>query len=284
MEEIRGEVIELLKSNGVSEDFLSKPGIVELCIREYSQGRTDINFDGERLRFGNYTFETDSISYYYETEVLYGNNYSSFQGNISLNEFGIPIAMTEYSETHGWMDGGLSSREELVCQNGKIIRKSYPRDEEYCNLGKAILDVRNTPLFNSREKISADSVLEEFDKNAEYIVQNYPQTEAYYKQLREQVIKAIREDYLSDPMRASIDITGSTKVVISPEEYQNLIQKLCTDIEGLNEKNKSLSTRLGIALNFCERVRDSKMGKIFFGKDIKRLPKGTIEDSDISKE
>lgn len=283
MDERREKVIEFLKSNGVNEDFLSKPGIVELCIREYLQGRTDINFDGERLKFGNYTFKTDSISYYYDTEVLYGNNYSSVDGNISLNEYGIPIEMTEYSETHGWMDGDLSSSTKLVRQNGKIISKQYSKDEEYFDSGKAILDVSKTALSHSREKRTADSILEEFDKNAEYIVQNYPQTETYYKQLREQVIKAIREEYLSDPMRASIDISESTNVVILPEEYQNLIQKLCTDIESLNEKNKSLTTRLGIALNFCERVRNSKMGQIFFGRDIKRLPKGTIDDSDINR-
>ncbi len=283
MDERREKVIEFLKSNGVNEDFLSKPGIVELCIREYLQGRTDINFDGERLKFGNYTFKTDSISYYYDTEVLYGNNYSSVDGNISLNEYGIPIEMTEYSETHGWMDGDLSSSTKLVRQNGKIISKQYSKDEEYFDSGKAILDVSKTALSHSREKRTADSILEEFDKNAEYIVQNYPQTETYYKQLREQVIKAIREEYLSDPMRTSIDISESTNVVISPEEYQNLIQKLCTDIESLNEKNKSLTTRLGIALNFCERVRNSKMGQIFFGRDIKRLPKGTIDDSDINR-
>ena len=283
MDERRGKVIEFLKSNGVNEEFLSKPGIVELCIREYLQGRTDINFDGERLKFGNYTFKTDSISYYYDTEVLYGNNYSSVDGNISLNEYGIPIEMTEYSETHGWMDGDLSSNTKLVRQNGKIISKQCSKDEEYFDSGKAILDVSKTALSHSREKRTADSILEEFDKNAEYIVQNYPQTETYYKQLREQVIKAIREEYLSDPMRTSIDISESTNVVISPEEYQNLIQKLCTDIEGLNEKNKSLTTRLGIALNFCERVRNSKMGQIFFGRDIKRLPKGTIDDSDINR-
>lgn len=283
MDERRGKVIEFLKSNGVNEEFLSKPGIVELCIREYLQGRTDINFDGERLKFGNYTFKTDSISYYYDTEVLYGNNYSSVDGNISLNEYGIPIEMTEYSETHGWMDGDLSSSTKLVRQNGKIISKQCSKDEEYFDSGKAILDVSKTALSHSREKRTADSILEEFDKNAEYIVQNYPQTETYYKQLREQVIKAIREEYLSDPMRTSIDISESTNVVISPEEYQNLIQKLCTDIEGLNEKNKSLTTRLGIALNFCERVRNSKMGQIFFGRDIKRLPKGTIDDSDINR-
>ena len=84
-------------------------------------------------------------------------------------------------------------------------------------------------------------------------------------------------------MRTTIEISESKNVVITPEEYQKLIQKLCTDIEGLNEKNKSLTTRLGIALNFCERVRNSKMGQIFFGRDIKRLPKGTIDDSDINR-
>lgn len=284
MKVIKGEVIELLKNNGVNEDFLSKPGIVELCIREYSQGHTFIDFDGEILKFGNYIFKTDRISYYYDTEVKYGNNYSSVNGEIVLNEYGIPIEMTEYSEAHGWIDGDLSAREELVRQNGKIIRKGYSEDEEYFDSGKAILDVRGIGLPFLHEKRTADNILEEFDKNAEYIVQNYPQTEEYYKQLREQVIKAIREEYLSDPMRASVDISGSTKVVISPEEYQKLIQKLCTDIKSLNEKNKSLSTRLGIALNFCERVKSSKMGQIFFGRDIKRLPKGTIDDSDNSRE
>lgn len=120
---IREEVVELLKRNSVTDELLCKPGIVELCIKEYLQGHSFIEFNGKRLIFGNYTFNTNSISYSYDSEVKSGNNYTNTSGDVVLNEYGIPIESHEYSETHGWMSDGVSSEVGLFRKNGKIIIK-----------------------------------------------------------------------------------------------------------------------------------------------------------------
>lgn len=75
-----------------------------------------------------------------------------------------------------------------------------------------------------------------------------------------------------------VDDDGIQILGITDEDYRKKLTELSEQLDEANEKNKklkrdntSLASKLKSTLEFCEDVKNSKFGSLFFGRKIKKL-------------
>ena len=220
-----------------------------------------------------------------------------------LDEYGIPQSGKLVKVSFNGLDAGDNFEITAIRANGLIItsKPCYGGKEEAIYLDLGCIDIfndnmgssingigiyyidRNGNIVYNDETISAQEILERFDSNAERVIRKYPKTEGYYKRQRSNVIEAIKRVYLENPSKCPIIIEGCEEIQFTDQDYMDAIHRLTKVNDDLTEKNNKLkkknhdlSSKLRVALDFCEDVKKSRFGRFFFGKGLKRLKSGDI--------
>lgn len=273
----RADIKRVLKEMGVAEALTEMPAVIEPIYKEMmerpesdlrKQGKVNVDENG------NFTFGDRKIQLREDkcAEISFGD------AQITTNSVGIEI---EYQDG-GWQDWFSHNKRDggkVVNMSGNNGNASY---HETTNLDNGSWAVRNASGIalgsdsshsgEERKPVeeSLDTILSEFDSMSRSVIENYPQTAAWYKTKREEV-KALAE-----------------KEIDPEEQNKRRIEYLEGQVAKLEKRNgeltKSLSEatrRLGKAIDFIGEVKKSPLGKVFFGKGLrkyeeesKKLPEG----------
>lgn len=286
----RVKCAELLRKTGVPEKLINTPAIFEDCLKNYVKEenkeklRARVKEDNEFSFAGTeYKLNEDNIleENYYDDYAPGTGNYGEVHIEQKLNEYGIAENYKYKSLMYGPLDFGLSSYYDAERKNGKVIfnKGNYDEKTEIDN-GNIDLNVQEENMRNAQEKKKKNikTILNEFNKNANETVKNYPNVKEYYDNLKREVISELKEEYLSDIGKFDADKEDINMLGITEEDYKRKIVDLTANLKDSNDKNKklekdnkSLALKLNRTLEFCEDVKNSKFGSLFFGRKIKKL-------------
>ena len=271
----RNEIISVLKDKGVNSKLLEMPAIVEYLYDTYLKTLTTTELlDSKSFSVdsnGNFTFGSTSFS-------LDGNGAKRYNTNsgriVHINEYGIEDL--EYSEDD-WRDlyNNLSRKNgEIIFTsgnngNGSSHRTTYLDKGNYSlsdSIGIRILgdDDYDVDSLDSEKidspQIDSEKLLAEFDSNSEEIKATYPITAEWYDQTRKSLLECI-ENQNNPTFR-----------------YKKIIEGLEKKVTLLQADNKHLTSMLNRSLSFIEDVRNSSVGRLFFGKKIQKYRDDSMSD------
>lgn len=274
----RKEIKRVLKEMGVREEFLEMPAVIEPIYVEMMEktasdlsgkGRISVDENGDfsfgdrkiklnkegcaEITQGDYIITTNTVG----IEVAYSDgNWQDFFSHISrdngivVNSSGNNGNASYYESTH--LDKGSWSIRNASGINIGVVA-SHNRDKEF------------NPFPSTPEE-----VLSEFDEVSGSIIENYPNTAEWYAKTRE-ALKVVAEKE-ADPEKQNKDRI---------EFLERKVARLEREKRDLIQRNSKLTSMLEKTLEFMDTVRKSPVGKIFFGKSLKkyedetkRLPEG----------
>lgn len=143
----------------------------------------------------------------------------------------------------------FEERQDLVSkrttrENGLITEKDSKGVEyKFYDNGKWNIDLEGTSSFGTREGDSPASAISRFDYNSQKLLKKYPQLQSTIKMRKQELEAQIDERTLA--MRSKI--------------------------YSLSEDNEKLKKMLEKTLTFAQTVRNSVVGKLFFGKQSKEI-------------
>lgn len=289
MDKEREKCAEILKKTGVPENLINTPAIFENCFENYCKKEKKENIravvpkDNEFTFLGTkYVLKDDntleeSYADFYDPKC---ENYAEVLKEEKLNKYGIAEKCSYSACMYGGLDFG-SSNYVVEREKGKIITGDGLYCDKIISIDSGVIDLNSQASSSARkkeEKIDLKSTLDTFDKNAKDAVENYPQLEEYYDELRKDVISELKDQYLSNIDSFIVDDDGIQILGITDEDYRKKLTELSEQLDEANEKNKklkrdntSLASKLKSTLEFCEDVKNSKFGSLFFGRKIKKL-------------
>ena len=276
----RTDIKKLLKEMGVAKSLLEMPAVIEPIYKEMMEKpESELKQEGIVVvdKDGNFTFGDRSVTLRKDgsAEISFGD------AQITTNSVGIEM---EYQDG-GWQDWFSHKKRDggtVVNMSGNNGNATY---HETTNLDNGSWAIRNasgiaigsvSSLSREEKRVvdkSLDTILAEFDSMSKPIIENYPKTAKWYKTKREEVRVVAEKE-------------------IDPEvQSRRRIEALEDEVKKLEERNLGLSkclseatTRLGKAIDFIGEVKRSPLGKVFFGKgirkfeeDSKSLPQGAEE-------
>lgn len=266
----RDEVKSVLKAKGIDESLLEMPAIVEPIYQAYmncpKSMLEEVELDVDEN--GNFTFRKNNYTKHEDG----GARITNEESTIKVNKYGIETSYADGS----WMDFFSNmSREngEVISVSGNNGNASYYRttflDTGSYSISKAIgmkvYEPKDTIKDDAEiEKLESaeldpESVLAGFDETSKTIIENYPQTAEWYANTREALEARLARQ--NDPK-------ARTERKIARLEAK--INSQAEKISRLQEKNEKLTRMLEKALDFMETVRKSPVGKMFFGRKLKK--------------
>ena len=268
----RKEIKEALKEMGVREEFLEMPAVIEPIFVEMmektasdltSKGRVNVDENGDfsfgdkkikltkdgcaEITFRDAIILTNAVG----IEVSYSDgNWQDFFSHISrdngivINSSGNNGNGSYYESTH--LDKGTWS---IRNASGICIgtRSSHNEDEKYIQFPK-----------------TTEEVLGDFDFVSSSIMENYPNTAKWFEKTRNGVKEVAEKE--ANPVKQNerrIEFLEKENVRLEREKKELL------------QRNSRLTSMLAKALEFIEIVRKSPVGKIFFGKSLKKYEEET---------
>lgn len=290
MDKEREKCAEILKRTGVPENLINTPAIFEDCFKNYCKNEKKENIravvpkDNEFTFLGTrYVLKDDNTleeeySDFYDPKC---ENYAEILKKEKLNKYGIAEKCSYNMCAYGRLDFGMTDNHVVERENGKIITIYGFYQNKINSIDSGVIDLNSQASFLERkkeEKIDLKSTLDTFDKNAKDAVENYPQLKEYYDELRKGVIAELKDQYLLNIDSFIVDDDNIQILGITDEDYRKKLTELSEQLDEANEKNKklkrdnaSLTSKLKSTLEFCEDVKNSKFGSLFFGRKIKKL-------------
>lgn len=256
------EIKQMLREMGLNPTLTEMPCVIEPLYQKYKDKTPDEIQNTGEIQVGK---NGDSCKIYGRSISLEKDGTATITGEteydsykIKTNKFGIE---TYYEDGHPlYFSSSISRKSGLIhttfCNNGNGTGNwgfKFDTGSWYIQKTKGV-EIRGE--YDMPLDFDAEAVLEEFDNMASSTIQDYPQTEQWYVETREQLVEAIAREKAPIP-RANLKIKA--------------LNKHTSDLE---DSNKSLikairihAARLKRNLELLETVKNSSAGKVLF-KDV----------------
>lgn len=202
-------------------------------------------------------FEEQNGEVHYAMDDPIGDNgyalYKMIAEKISINEYGIEEKMEikedESISKNNWENTTFDKikapiKIQIIRKDGKILKYDTNENEYSEKYDDGNWKIESDPIkneYSSNKKIK-DIVLK-FEANVQKYTEKYPQLKEYYSKKRNEIL----------------------------DDIDNKQEKLITQNNSLKDNNSRLQKMLEKTLGFAEKVRNSVVGKIFFGKSANEI-------------
>lgn len=269
----RADIKRILKEMGVAEALTEMPAVIEPIYKElmekpesYLRRQGKVNVDEQ----GNFSFGNRRIKLKEDScaEITFND------AKVTTNPVGIEISY-EDGDFIGLFSSCSRGNGIITYHSGNNGNCSWSEREQLDNGSWSILSARGIKVgedvspYNKNGEYTpfegtVEGILSEFDSNSKTIIENYPQTEEWYKEKREEV-KAVVERETDPEEQNKRRIEYLEKRVSALEKNKNeLLSKLSKSTEMLEK-----------ALRFIGKVKSSPVGKVFFARGIKKYEEDT---------
>ena len=284
MENSRKVIQNILLGLGVERVLTEMPAIIERINKDmanttpdYIMSKIHVLNDGKTIAVDNnfsYTKQDDGtveIRNFDDMDSTKLGVNTAYDHVIKVNKYGI-------DESDIDSDMFLSSSISRT-DDGRLRIIGVKGEERYePDPGDAILNYNNYTILRENSNSSLG-----WEGNKQFLTTNYPMTKTWFR-IKEEQIKAREENREPNEIKEENELPVKT-----PEEYEEIIRmqllrtkELEKDNSNLKEQNRSLIMKMKTLLDFAEKVRDSRVGRIFFRKHIKELPSASKQD-DLEK-
>lgn len=280
MENSREVIKNVLLSMGADSILTEMPAIIERINKEmanntpdYIMSKIHILDEGRTIAVDNnfsYSKQDDGtveVRAFKDMETTKLGSYSGYDHVIRVDKYGM-------DESN--IDSDLFLSSSIVRTNDGRIEISDHGDTEKVepDTGDAILNYYNYTILKDKSTTSLG-----WEGNKQFLTTNYPLTKTWFK-IKEEQIKAREEQREPEAIEEEKELPEKT-----PDQYQEIIdmqllriRELEEENSNMKEQNKGLLLKMKTLIDFAEKVRDSAVGKLFFRKQIKRLPEGQKEE------
>ena len=235
--------------NGMIKDMsVNSDGTVDFNGYHMKKIKKNKGFTIERLEEGK------GEVHYAMDDPIRDNGYALYKmmaEKISINEYGIEekIKEDESISKNNWENATFDKikapiKRQIIRKDGKIVKYDTNENEYSEKYDDGNWKIESDSIeneYSSNKKIK-DIVLQ-FEANVQKYTEKYPQLKEYYSKKRNEIL----------------------------DDLDNKQEKLIAQNNSLKDNNSRLQKMLGKTLGFAEKVRNSVVGKIFFGKSANEI-------------
>ena len=196
-----------------------------------------------------------------------------------------------------------STPEKTWKKNKKTITKRYERTENWFKDRERRVKEENEKSHTDKGEDSSNEPIKELDKRIQQLqaenealqaenikIKNNSVPKEEIDNLKKQkrkveiektIIKAQSEEQKESNRKLTEQNTEQTK---QNQQLKAQIEQQRIEIQSLKNRNQNLQRMLNQTLNFCEIVRNSFWGKLFFKGKLKQLPAGEQTNNEKPKE
>ena len=267
----RKKLIDTLKTMGIPELFLDKPGVVERIFADYATlpvqelQKADLN-----VKENSFSYNGGSFSLTDKGTIQYKNE----DKTITLNEYGIETSLesglpltfhTSITRKHGLVhdfDGNDSNGwydDNIGIDNGSWSLETA-------------LGHKTEHNMHTQKTIDVNQALDVFDENAADVIENYPKTKEWYAKKREEVKDALEKHNIkASEIEKFKHPTEPADMQAKIELLEKENQRLEKENKRLKDSNHKMTKMLKVSMGFAEKVKRSPVGKVFFGRELKKF-------------
>ncbi len=271
----RSVAVETLRSLGVPEVFLNKPGVVERIYGDYAakhaaalkSASIQVESDKKFLYDGPEKGKEDTITFEIKDDDRIHVSHGDIE--IKLNEYGIEVSL------RGGESAGYTS---IMERESGTVRHFEGRDSDGWydetigtdNGSWSIEQAVGTTIERNHQrgdKVNIGPTLSVFDINADEITDFYPETAHWYEAKRTQLIRAVENHNQAKEAESSPEATV--------EYLGREVTRLQDENKRLRSSNEKLTHMLGVTLEFADDVRRSPVGNLFFGRKLRKVERSS---------
>lgn len=240
------KIVEMLIKRGANPKLFEMPAIAERLkndIKSKSELESvpfllKVNDDGT-FNFGEYRMMRSDYPQKDSTNLSLSWIADNKRNEVIINEYGVEIIKYTTFDTGAIYDNATIITEradngEIVCK--PLVNSVWQSRIHYFDNGDWKID----PTDELTGNVDRKELIKTYEENVKKITEQYPLAIEYYESIKDQVMETL---YME---------TNS--------KYQKL-----------KEENQKLQVMLRKSLTFAENIRKSKIGKIFFNKQVKAL-------------
>ncbi len=263
----RADIKRVLKEMGVLDALTEMPAVIEPIYKEMMEkAESDLTSKGRVSvdEHGNFSFGDRKIKL-----VEDGGAEITFKdAKITTNSEGIEMVY-EDGNSMDWFSYISRKDGVVVTSSGNNGNASYYESTNLDNGSWSIRDASGTSVGEKSShskngeyvpfQTTVEEVLAGFDSVSESVIANYPNTAGWYQAKREEVQKvAEKEANPEEQTRKRIEF------------LERRVSTLEADKKDLLARNSRLTSMLEKSLEFMGQVKRSPVGKVFFGKGIRK--------------
>jgi hypothetical protein len=267
----RNEIREKLINLGASPKLLEMPAVMERLYCYYIDrddfgSDIEIGFNGEIIikvdEHGNGKFE---ITKKFEELEEGGARFINLSKSIDFFEQTGKVGVEYYIDEYG-MD--IKSYESLLGSGADPITILRTEDGFIEINGKKICRDHGDVILMNGERTFG------WEMNKLLLTTYYPKTKEWFERRERNIGKSVTEETIEESrpeqQEENIEITSmKNRLDTLKKKYEEMEEKNAT----LIKEKETLQSMLKTALSVCEKIKNSRIGKIFFRGDLKQLPR-----------
>ena len=296
----RNDVKNTLLDIGVSEELLAMPSVLERVYKIINEnndeslekvvldGKIKIEENGD-FSFGGYSFKRDKDT---KGAVIQFEEIKGCKTTINVDKYGMDMRYYRESDTVALlMETPDDEKIIRIPEMNAIKIEGHPLEGRNFSASldfyenKEVNDLGNYDILDN-----PDVLLYEYkrirEENKRFLTENYPITKGWFQErenyeqgIEEEIKETAKEEYHNsdDNKEHKTDIEKSRQIIT---EAIKRIEQLEAENKRMQEENSNNQKMLKTTLEFCDRVRSSVVGHVFFRKEIGNLPQAQQENDE----
>lgn len=274
----REELKNILLNMGISKDLLEMPSVFERVYKMVGN-KEAVNLDDMIKIDENGDFSLDGYNFRMRPDkeaIIEFKEQNNQKATIRINKYGMDMRYYRQSDPTAATLGMPDDEEIVRVPEHNLIRDvgMHFTETSYKYINKETNDLGNYDITDN-----PDVLLEEYNrirqKNKAFLTRNYPLTEGWFQE-DEKADYGVEQESKQETDESEDALREATEKIKQLEadnkELREENKRLC---EEMNNAQKMLRT----TLDFCDKVRLSVFGHIFFRKELGKLPTSYGDDT-----